>query len=170
MITTTIHRFSCYFEFRTVVHMESTHPRPHHSPDATTIPAPDAVVALYRAVQRDGLAAHGDRLEQLRLAAADVGADAPLVHLIRDPTAPDAIRIRAIARLANQWSDLTAPTVDGSVVARTFAALLARWNAHQDLRAAGAGPAELSISRRELDGARRAHRAARRAGCLGSTA
>ncbi len=152
MIMSVFHRFSCYTSIRTVDDMQPTPP----------IPTTDAVVDLYRAVDRDGLAAHTSRIEEFRLAAEHLGADAPLVGLLRDPTAPDAIRVRAIARLASRWQELTATTVDEPVFARTFAALLARWNAHQDLRAVGADTADLAASRRRLDGVRREHAAARR--------
>ncbi len=124
------------------------------------IPTDDEVVELYRAVARDGLRAHSDRLARLARAAEHVGAEPALVRLLGDRTAPDAIRTRAVARLARQWPTLTA-TVDAG---DTFRELLARWNAHQDLRSSGhVEIAELATSRSRLDRVRLAHRAARRA-------
>lgn len=131
--------------------------QPNISPPST--PSVDEITALFRRIHRDGLAAHAAELEALAAAASRLGADRPLVGLLTDTAAPDEIRIRAVARLVNEWPSLT---VGDPWFTRTLEALLARWNAHQDLRAAGAGVAELAASRSEVDRARRAHLATRR--------
>jgi hypothetical protein len=158
IIVTRIHRFSCYFAIRTVVHM-------HRSTDTTSLTSDirtaDDVVELARAVVRDGVSTHAEALSNLGGAAASVGADPVLIRLLDDRTAPDAVRARAVARLARQWPVAAGATESGA--AATFCQLLARWNAHQDLRSSdGADVAELSASRWRLDDVRRAHRAARR--------
>lgn len=134
----------------------------HPVPDTAPHPTADDVVAMFRRIHRDGPTRHADELGELADAAGRLGADPPLVALVTDRSAPDEIRIRAVARLARQWPSLVAAaTVADPGFAGTLAALLARWNAHHDLRAVGADVADLAESRRAVDAARRAHITAR---------
>lgn len=119
------------------------------------IPSTEDLARLGASIHDHGLRPNEQQLTDIALLARQVRPDWAVLDVVADRAYPEVVRARALSRLTADWDSIRREL-------ETFRArfeadlegLLARWNAHEDLRRSGAPIADLADSRSRLDAIR----------------
>ncbi|MDH4279748.1 MAG: hypothetical protein OEZ14_08790 [Acidimicrobiia bacterium] len=116
------------------------------------IPSTEDLARLGASIHDHGFRPNEQQLTDIAILARQVRPDWVVLDVATDRAYPDVVRARALSRLSADWQSirLELETFRARFEA-DLDALLARWNAHQDLRLAGAHIPELVDSRSRLD-------------------
>ena len=116
------------------------------------IPSTEDLARLGASIHDHGFRPNEQQLTDIAFLGRQVRPDWVVLDVVTDRAYPDVVRARALSRLSADWESirLELETFRARFEA-DLDALLARWNAHQDLRLAGADVSELVDSRSRLD-------------------
>lgn len=119
------------------------------------IPRTEDLARLGASIHEHGFGTNEQQLTDVTLMARQVRPDWAVLEVVADRSYPEVVRARALSRLSADWESIR---LELEAFRARFEAdlenLLARWNAHQDLRRGGAPVAELADSRSRLDAVR----------------
>lgn len=116
------------------------------------IPSTEDLARLGASIHDHGFRPNEEQLTDITLLAQQVRPDWVVLEVVANRAYPEVVRARALSRLSADWESIRLELE--AFRARFEAdleALLARWNAHQDLRRAGAAVSQLVDSRSRLD-------------------
>ncbi len=119
------------------------------------IPSTEDLARLGTSIHDHGFQPNETKLTDIVLLARQVRPEWPVLDVLADRAYPEIVRARALSRLCAEWETIRLELEDfRSRFEADLEELLAQWNAHEDLRRAGAPVAELVESRSRLDAIR----------------